>query len=148
MGLLQVIAYLGIILYSHRMGAQLLSKKIARIPQMIRTISNRRKCKQRDLLSVLGHMSFTSRVIIPDRSFVHYLFNLTTYVRSFESHVTINRHAQFELEIWHSHLNGWNDAFFFLDPRITNSIDFEFSTDASSTVGCGAVFGKEWSAHR
>jgi hypothetical protein len=147
-GPVQEIDYLGITLDSRRMEARLPPEKIARISEMIKTLLNRRKCKKRELLSVLGHISFASRVILPGRSFVHYLFNLTTYVRSLESHVTINRQGQLELEMWHSHLNEWNGTFFFLDPKITNSTDFDFATDASSTIGCGAVFGNEWFAHR
>ena len=90
-GPVQEIEYLGIILDSTRMEARLPQEKVSRIIDMIKTLLNRRKCRKRELLSVLGHMSFASRVVIPGRSFVHYLFNLTTYVRSLESHVTINR---------------------------------------------------------
>jgi len=115
---------------------------------MIKTLLNRRKCRKRELLSVLGHMSFASRVVIPGRTFVHYLFNLTTHVRSLESHITINRQAQLELTMWYRHLSEWNGTFFFLDPKITTSHDLAFSTDASTTIGCGAIFGNEWFAHK
>jgi Reverse transcriptase (RNA-dependent DNA polymerase) len=147
-GPVQVIEYLGIILDSQRMEARLPVEKLSRIIQMIKSLLNRRKCKKRELLSVLGHMSFASRVVVPGRSFVHYLFNLTTYVRSLESHVTFNRQSQLELEMWYRHLSDWNGIFFFLDPKTTSSIDLQFSTDASSTVGCGAVFGNEWFSHQ
>jgi hypothetical protein len=91
---------------------------------------------------------FASRVVILGRSFVHYLFNLSTPARSLESHITINRQAQLELEMWYSHLSDWNGTFFSLDSNMTKSVDFDFATDASSTTGRGAVFGKEWFAHR
>jgi hypothetical protein len=50
--------------------------------------------------------------------------------------------------MWYRHLSDWNGIFFFLDPKTTSSIDLQFSTDASSTVGCGAVFGNEWFSHQ
>ncbi|CAF5143754.1 unnamed protein product, partial [Rotaria sp. Silwood1] len=142
-GPVQEIEYLGIILDSNRMEARLPQEKVLRIMEMISSLLNRRKCKKRELLVVLGHMSFASRVVIPGRTFVHYLFNLTTYVRSLESHITINRQAQLELTMWYRHLSEWNGTLFFLDPNIFINTDMAFSTDASTTIGCGAVFGNE-----
>ncbi|CAF2986886.1 unnamed protein product, partial [Rotaria sp. Silwood2] len=144
----QEIEYLGIILDSNRMKARLPQAKVLRIMEMIKSLLNRRKCKKRELLVILGHMSFASRVVIPGRAFVHYLFNLTPYVRSLESHITINRQAQLELIMWYRHLSEWNGTFFFLDPNIFSNTGLAFSTDASTTVGCGAIFGNEWFAHR
>ncbi|CAF4761272.1 unnamed protein product, partial [Rotaria sp. Silwood2] len=90
------------------MKARLPQAKVLRIMEMIKSLLNRRKCKKRELLVILGHMSFASRVVIPGRAFVHYLFNLTPYVRSLESHITINRQAQLELIMWYRHLSEWN----------------------------------------
>ncbi|CAF4209424.1 unnamed protein product [Rotaria sp. Silwood2] len=139
----QEIEYLGIILDSNRMEARLPQAKVLRIMEMIKSLLNRRKCKKCELLVILGHMSFASRVVIPGRTFVHYLFNLTPYVRSLESHITIDRQAQLELIMWYRHLSEWNGTFFVLDPNIFSNTGLAFSTDASTTVGCGAVFGNE-----
>ncbi len=147
-GPVREIEYLGIILDSSKMEARLPAEKLLRIIEMIKTLLDRRKCRKRELLSVLGHMSFASRVVIPGRTFVHYLFNLTTHVRSLESHITINRQAQLELSMWYHYLQDWNGTFFFLDPKITTSNDISFYTDASTTIGCGAVFGNEWFIHK
>ena len=103
-GPVQVIEYLGILLDSQRMESSLPSDKLARILVMIESLLDRRKCTKRELLSVLGHMSFASRVVVPGRSFVHYLFPLSTFVRSLNSHVTLNRDARLELSLWSHHL--------------------------------------------
>lgn len=63
---------------------------------MIESLLHRRKCKKRESLSVLGHVSFASRVIIPSRSFFHYLFHLSTFVRLVNSHVAFHRDARLE----------------------------------------------------
>lgn len=147
-GPVQEIEYLGIILDSQRMESRLPSEKLARILVMIESLLHRRKCTKRELLSVLGHMSFASRVVIPGRSFVHYLFHLSTVVRSLNSHVTLNRDARLELSLWFHHLQQWNGVFFFLDPHVTIGHDVGFATDASSTIGCGGVYGTHWFAHR
>ncbi len=78
------------------MEAKLRKEKVPRIIEMIKTIFNRWKCRKRELLSVLGHKSFASRVVISGRTFVHYFFNFTAHVRSSYPHITINGQAQLE----------------------------------------------------
>ncbi|CAF1083375.1 unnamed protein product [Rotaria sp. Silwood1] len=71
-GPVQEIEYLGFILDLNRLEARLPQEKVLRFMEMIRSLLNRRKCKKCELLVVLGHMSFASRVVIPGRTFAHY----------------------------------------------------------------------------
>jgi hypothetical protein len=46
------------------------------------------------------------------------------------------------------YLSECNETFFFLNLKTTSNTDMAFSADASTTIGCGAVFRDEWFAHK
>ena len=62
------------------MKAYLPVEKLSRITAMIDAFLYRRKITKRELLSLLDHMNFASRVIRPGRSFVSYLLSLASSV--------------------------------------------------------------------
>lgn len=49
-----------------------------------------------------------------------------------------------DLLVWQSFLSGFNGRSFFLSDQWTNSRQLELYTDASGTLGYGAVFGRHW----
>jgi len=59
--------YLGVILDTILMQARLPSNKQERIANIIRSFQHRRSCTKRELLQLLGHFNFASRVIAPGR---------------------------------------------------------------------------------
>ena len=72
--------YLGIILDSRNIVAKLPFDKVQRIIKFIETLLDKNKCSKRELLQLLWHLNFASRVILPSRSFVSYLISLSTTV--------------------------------------------------------------------
>ena len=65
--------YLGIILDSDKMQCRLPADKVERIMNFIKELLSKRSCTKRELLQLLGHMNFASRVILAGRAFVSYL---------------------------------------------------------------------------
>lgn len=63
------IEYLGIILDSENMTARLPDNKLSRISEALSSLANRNKCTKRELLSLLGHLNYACRVVVPGRSF-------------------------------------------------------------------------------
>ncbi|CAG2196837.1 unnamed protein product [Mytilus edulis] len=57
--------YLGIILDSEKMEARLPQEKVDRICEFISSISVKSSCSKREVLQLLGHLNFASRVILP-----------------------------------------------------------------------------------
>ena len=70
MGPLTKLEYLGIILDSVKMQAELPQDKVDRLIKMLRKYSKKTSCTKLAVLSLLGHMSFASKVIVPGRSFM------------------------------------------------------------------------------
>ncbi|XP_033759994.1 uncharacterized protein LOC117342104 [Pecten maximus] len=125
--------YLGVCLDSNNMEARLPMEKVNRIRDILEYFSLRKTCTKRELLSLLGHMNFASRVIRPGRSFVSHLIKLSTSVTELHHHVHLNSAVRSDLAMWSSFLSSWNGVSFFLDDNITLAADLEIFTDATPT---------------
>ena len=135
--------YLGIILDSMNMHARLLLDKVYRIIEFIETLLGQSSCTKLELLQVLGHFNFASRVILPGRSFVFYLIQLSTTVKELWHRITLNQYCQEDLHMWHKFLTEWNGLSLFYESDFTTIHDMKLYTDASF-VGFAAVFGSQW----
>ena len=76
MGPLTKLEYLGIILDSVNMQAELPQDKVQRLIKMLHKFSKKTSCTKLAILSLLGHMSFVSKVIVPGRSFMSKLLTV------------------------------------------------------------------------
>ena len=135
--------YLGVVLDSSKMEARLPLDKVSRIIEFIETLLNASSCSKRQLLQLLGHFNFASRVILPGRSFVSYLIDLSTSVKELWHHVYLDIHCREDLHMWHEFLRNWNGVSLFYDAEYTFDSDMELQTD-SSLIGFGGIFGSKW----
>lgn len=136
--------YLGIVLDSIHMMAKLPEDKLFRIKEILYSFLNRRTCTKREMLSLLGHLNFACKVIVPGRSFVSYLLTLAHSVKELYHHVTITAGCREDMSMWYKFLNQWNRISFFIDDNIISASDFNLFTDASSTIGFGGYFQGRW----
>ena len=135
--------YLELILDSMYMQARSPSDKVHRIIEFIETLLGQSSYTKLDLLQLLGHFNFASRVILPGRSFVSYLIQLSTTVKELWHRITLTQHCQEDLHMWHKFLREWNGLSLFYESDFTTTHDMKLYTDAS-LVGFAAVFGSQW----
>lgn len=143
-----VVEYLGIILDTLLMEARLPLNKLQRILDFLDTMLDRRTCTKLQLLQLLGHLNFASRIILAGRSFVSYLITLSTTVTELHHHVTLTSDCRKDIVMWKQFLQGWNGKSFFYDCNYTLAADMHLFTDASSTVGFGIYYNTYWLAER
>ena len=129
------------------MTAYLLADKSARIIAMIDGFSHRRRITKRELLSLLGHIKFASRVIRSGRSFISYLLSLAASVKELHYHVYLNQACLQDLSMWYNFMSEWNGISFFYDENVTFAADMQLLTDASGVAYAGFCEGK-WFAER
>ena len=135
--------YLGIILDTEAMEARLPLVKVQRIQGILQEFSVKKSCTKRELLSLLGHLNFASRVVRPGRTFVSYLIKLSTTVTELHHHVRITAEVRLDLDMWKKFLEGWNGVSMFLDDTITSSADLHLYTDSTDTH-FGGIYGQRW----
>ena len=134
------------ILYTEKLEARLPQDKVDRICEFIKIVLNKSSCTKRELLQLLGHMNFVTRVIIPGRSFVSYLIELSTSVTVKELHYYghLNKECRVDLQFWLPLLESWNGINMFHDNFYTSNFNVELYTDVSSTKGYGGYFPGKW----
>lgn len=138
-----VLEYLGIILDTDNMQAKLPLDKVLRITDMLTKFLCRRTCTKRELLQLLGHLNFASRVIVPGRTFVSYLLGVAWSVSELHHHVHLTSSCREDIRMWLLFLQQWNGVSMFYDSKRTASHDMELYTDAS-LIGHGGYFQGHW----
>lgn len=136
--------FLGIILNSQTMMARLPDDKKSRIISAISEFTMRRSVTKIELLRLLGHFSFASKVVPAGRPFLSYLINLSTTVKELHYHVALTSQCRKDLTMWVDFLDDWNGISILLEPGFTPAADVELFTDASGTIGFGGYFSGRW----
>ena len=137
------IEFLGITLDTVNMEARVSKEKIVSLNKMLISFQERKKCSQRELLSLVGSLSFVSRVVVPGRSFLSRLIAKAYSVKKLHHKIYISGVMKRDCNMWRKFLRDWNGKSLFLS-RDPVSIVHEFSTDAAGSLGCAGVHRREW----
>ena len=136
--------YLGILLDSAALEARLPPDKLQDIHDAIRSWSSRTSCSKRDLLSLIGTLSFAAKVVPAGRTFLRRMIDLSTSASSLQQVISLSQPFRLDLQWWHKFVTPWNGRSFFLLPGWVPSPDLQLFTDSSGTIGFGAYCQGEW----
>lgn len=142
----QQLEYLGIIIDTVAMECRLPKDKLLRMSNLLAEFVGKRTCVKRHLLSLLGHLVFASRVIVPGRAFMSRLFEASKKVKCLHYRVTLSKACKADIRMWNYLLHHWNGISMFLDNEHTQASDLHLYTDASGTLGFGGYFQGKWFA--
>ena len=140
----QVLEFMGIELDSTRMEARLPEDKLRRAQDLLNSFAKRRSVRLVELQSLIGTLQFACKAVVPGRTFLQRMINLTRGVPSRFHHIRLNKEFFKDLTMWKAFLAGWNGRSFFLDTTVTPAPDLELYTDASGSVGFGGYFRGRW----
>ena len=134
--------YLGIEINSVASTIQLPEDKFNELQLLLKQWGSRKKCTKRELLSLIGSLSFACKVVKPGRMFLRRLIDLSTSVPNLNHHITLNSEARADIQWWNSFLPSWN-GIEFIQQDIITSHSLKLFTDASF-LGFGAVYRSHW----
>ena len=83
-------------------------------------------------------------MIVPGRTFLRRLINLTVGIKRPRYLIRLNRETLSDLQLWLTFLESYNGRSFFLDNIWLSSAKLHLYTDAAGSLGYGAVFGLHW----
>ena len=138
------ITFLGILVDSAKGELRLPADKLEKLLQEINTWIRRRKARKRELLSVIGSLSFATKIIPAGRLFLRRLIDQAARVKRLHHYVTLNAQTRADFLWWQEFLPSWNGRALFLDPHWSSAPEIELFTDASGALGFGAYFGGSW----
>ena len=139
------LTYLGIEIDSTSRSIRLPTDKLTELRQLLQTWSNRKKCTKRELLSLIGSLSFACKVVKPGRIFLLRLIDIASTVSSLNHHIYLNSESRKDIDWWVQFFPYWNGKEFFQDNPVSSDALLLF-TDASGVHGFGAVYGVHWFA--
>ena len=140
----QIISFAGIELDSILMEARLPQEKLDKCQTLISAFLTRRKVSLQEIQSLTGLLNFACSVVVPGRAFLRRLIDLTIGVRHPHFQIRLSREVKAVLNVWQKFLSGFNGRSFFLSDDWHDSHQLQLYTDASGTLGFGAVFRKNW----
>ena len=111
---------------------------------MVQSWLGRYKSTKRELLSLIGKLSFAAKVVPAGHLFLRRLIDLSTTVDRLHHHIRINSEARADLAWWARFLPTWNGVAMFLDPGWISAETLNLFTDASGIHGFGGYFNGSW----
>ena len=136
------LTFLGIEIDTVNRCCRLPKAKLADLKRLLAVWSGIPQCTKRELLSLVGSLSFAAKVVKPGRTFLRRLIDLSTSVRELSDIVVIDKDAREDIKWWSTFAPDWNGVGFFQDSLVSSS-HLKLYTDAS-VRGIGAVFNTKW----
>ena len=140
-----VIVIYGIEIDSNEMIARLPKDKLERICRDLARFKQKRSVTLSELQSLLGLLNFACSVIIPGRTFLRRLYDLTIGHTKPSYRITLNADARADLKAWYEFIYRFNGKSCFLFNDWLSSDAIKFYSDAAGVHGgFAAVFGSSW----
>lgn len=143
------VVFLGILFDLQEGVLTLPSKKVRETLVLLEEFYLKKKCRVRELTSLLGKLCWACRVVRPGRSFLRRMYDLLGGKARFpHHHLDLNRCAKADLAMWLQFFQGSSGAI--SRPIRLPGEEGHFGSDASggddgSPSGFGVVHGREWS---
>lgn len=137
-----VLVFLGIVLDCLALEARLPPDKLAELRTLLSHFSSVKMTTRRSFDSLLGKLSFAARVVVPGRTFMRRLWDVSARHHNSKPHYKIHLtdECRQDLRWWQVLLERWNGKSFFLSSQVTSSHDLGLYTDASGAQGWGAYY--------
>lgn len=140
----QIISFAGTELDSISMEARLPQEKLDKCSALISAFVRRRKVSLQEIQSLTGLLNFACSVVVSGRAFLRRLIDLTIGVKRPHFLIRLFWEVKADLLVWQNFLSGFNGRSFFLSDDWYDSHKLLRYTDASGTLGSGAIFGRNW----
>ena len=136
--------FLGIHLDSKTMEASISDERKCALLDELSWMRHRVKCTKRELLSLIGKLSFCCKVVPSGRIFLRRMIDLSNTVTQLHYHISLTTEARLDIQWWLEFLPSWSGTSLILNTRWTPSPALNLYTDASGMHGRGAYWDGRW----
>ena len=139
-----VLTFLGITLDTELREIRLPEKKLEDLKSLLGMWKTKKACKKRELLSLVGKLSHACKVVQAGWIFLRRMIDQSMKARHPDHWIKLDTEFRADLAWWEAFLPIWN-ARSMMDihnPKWVPSVTF--SSDASGSWGCGAVWQQAW----
>ena len=141
-----LLTFLGIHLNTVTMEASITVDRKQALLQELRSLHDRisKKCTKRELLSLIGKLSFACKVVPAGSIFLKRMIDLSTKVDCLHHRIRITLDARMDMRWWLDFLPQWTGKSLILEDHWTPGPKLQLYTDASGTNGWGAYWCSRW----
>jgi len=133
--------FLGIIIDTKKMELRISEDRLEEALDEIKNWRTKKRGKKRDLLSLIGKLSFISRVVVHGRSFLRRFIDTASKARHLHHYVRLPQGFHADLDWWYLYLAQWNGISMFPDPIWIDASSLHIYTDASDIALSGYYDG-------
>jgi hypothetical protein len=139
----KLLAFLGVEIDTDKMVIQLPPDKMSKLRQRIQQFKGLRRCRLKQLQSLVGSLSYACKAVRPGRAFLRRMLDALRAAKSSGGNpwVTLDRNFHADLAWWTLFLDKWNGVHSIVDTNPSDAL--HVSTDASD-VGAGAFHRNHW----
>ena len=137
------IEFLGIIIDSNRMQLRISNDRLSDIYNELIQWNNKKCTTKRQLLSIIGKLTFVSKVVRSGRTFVRRMIDLSKRVKHLHHKIKLNTGFREDIKWWLNYLYDWNGINMFHDENWFSNYTINIYTD-SSRAGIGCLYKNHW----
>lgn len=134
----------GIEVDSIAMECRLPHDKIVKIQEKLEGFCKRKKVQLKELQSLIGLLNFACSVIVPGRTFLRRLIDLTCGISKPFYWVRLTKETRADLTMQLQFISQFNGKSVFLAKEWDFSDFISLYTDASGSIGISEVLGEQW----
>ena len=139
-----LLTFLGILIDTSTMTASITDERKQDLISSLQSLLQHSKCTKRQLLSLIGKLSFACKVIPAGRIFLRRLIDISCSVSRLHHHIKLTKEAHLDMYWWLNFLPQWNGSCCILQTEWTTSPAMDLYTDASGSHGWGAYWSGRW----
>ena len=140
----QVITFAGIELDTEKLEARLPIDKVIKCRTLLTTALGHNKMTLREIQSLIGVLNFACCVVKPGRAFLRRLINTTLGIKRPHHLIRLNKDTKADIQLWLRFMDDFNGEALFSSDKWLTSVKLNLYTDASKSLGYGALLGRQW----
>ena len=117
--------------------------KLIKLKDILCNFKFRKKCTLKELQSLVGHLNFACKAVLPGRVFKRRISRLMAGVTKQFHHINLTHDFRCDVNVWLEFLDTFNGRSLLLDEEWNTSSKLEFFSDASGVAGA-AILGDMW----
>ena len=130
----QTMTCLGVTLDVCQSFSMLPQDKLLKCRILLQEALARKSMTLRDFQSLLGHLNFACKVVVPGRAFIRRLYALTHKARKSYHHLKMTKEVKADLRTWLNFLSEYNGRSFFLLESVHMERALKLYTDSSKSI--------------
>lgn len=140
-GPVQTIVFLGLVFDSNSRTITLPTARKNFVLLQVNEFLTKKSCTLKELQSLIGFLSYASKVVYGGRTFTRRLINLTCIKNGLpHHHIRLTSMAKSDLIWWRDFLSIWEGKAILLDPLPVAAEDFQIDASGNASLGCGAFW--------